>query len=103
MIHCFFLIVFVDKKRSPEMRNWRFVAIFLGFICIVVNGTISGVKLGSKEAIEDILKRETAEDEKFPENVRKKRQISRTNFQQYLANMGKVDYDVRYEEGEFQL
>ena len=49
--------------------------------------------------VEELIQKDEAEDAIYPEQVRRKRQASRNNFQEYLNNMGKADYDVRYEEG----
>lgn len=71
------------------------------FSVLLIDSRISG-----EETWHAALRREEAEDHKYPEPVRKKRQIARQSFQQYLANMGRADYDVREEEGtqsEFSL
>lgn len=74
--------------------------LFVIFLSLIYysESSIHGID-NDKKSINDIIKEEELKDEEYPEHVRKKRQASRLNFQQYLANMGKVDYDVRYEEG----
>ena len=89
------------------MRLWRFAIVtVIGFLFVLhIEAKISNFKSSNEDegqSVEDILKKEEAEDAKYPEHIRKKRQVSRTSFQQYLANMAKGDYDVRYEEGQFE-
>lgn len=66
-------------------------------LCVVI-ALVDG-KIGGSDTWHEALRREEAEDHKYPEHVRTKRQLSRQSFQQYLANMGRADYDVREEEG----
>uniref|UniRef100_A0A0N5BFW0 AMOP domain-containing protein n=1 Tax=Strongyloides papillosus TaxID=174720 RepID=A0A0N5BFW0_STREA len=49
--------------------------------------------------LDEILEKESKEDASYPEKIRKKRQLARDNFQTYVQNMEKADYDVRYDEG----
>ncbi|TKR68245.1 hypothetical protein L596_024251 [Steinernema carpocapsae] len=71
----------------------------LSAFVLLANATLSPPPKEKRESLEELLKRAEAEDVKFPEHVRKKRQASRQNYQQYLENIGKADYDVRWEEG----
>lgn len=49
--------------------------------------------------LEKIFEKESKEDFAYSEKIRKKRQLARENFQTYVKNMEKADYDVRYDEG----
>lgn len=79
------------------IRYFLLVLLCYEFSVILIDSRISG-----EETWHATLRREEAEDHKYPEPVRKKRQIARQSFQQYLANMGRADYDVREEEGRFR-
>lgn len=56
-------------------------------------------RMPTREEFLQLIRLSEMEDHKYDEQVRKKRQASRITYQQYLDNLGKVDYDVRIEEG----
>ncbi|CAI4226085.1 unnamed protein product [Auanema sp. JU1783] len=56
-------------------------------------------RLPSKKELDKLLSQSESDDHKFPEHIRKKRQLSRQSYQTYLDNLGRADYDVRIEEG----
>ncbi|KIH48754.1 hypothetical protein ANCDUO_21173 [Ancylostoma duodenale] len=62
-------------------------------------GVAKESQLPTKEELQKLLTESAEHDEKYPEHERKKRQVIRQSYQDYLDNLGRADYDVRIEEG----
>ena len=84
--------------------DWRIISLLV--LVSLVGAVTNDILTDTEEFMDDEeeplsvrIARETAEDEFYPEDERKKRQISRYNYQRYLENIGRADYDMRAEEG----
>uniref|UniRef100_A0A914XKJ5 AMOP domain protein n=1 Tax=Plectus sambesii TaxID=2011161 RepID=A0A914XKJ5_9BILA len=79
--------------------RWWVAALAVPFLVVAGKEMFPDDAPVDDEPLQSRIAREAAEDYKYPEEVRKKRQISREQYQQYIESISEANYDMRSEEG----